>query len=49
LLRTGRLADAPAKRLQDHIYSYTSTQFIDAVQYQVTQPLDGDAATVRGG
>lgn len=36
------------KRLQDYIYSYTSNEFINASQYQVTQSLNGDAATVRG-
>ena len=34
--------------LQDYIYSYSSNEFINASQYQVTQPLNGDAATVRG-
>ncbi|HEU5258804.1 MAG TPA: TonB-dependent receptor [Vicinamibacterales bacterium] len=36
------------KRLQDYIYGFTSTQIINGSQYQVTQPLNGDAATVRG-
>ena len=36
------------KRLQDYIYAFTSTEIISGSQYQVTQPLNGDAATVRG-
>src|SRR5262245_6063342 len=36
------------KRLQDYIYGFTSTQIISGSQYQVSQPLNGDAATVRG-
>src|SRR5262245_30521355 len=36
------------KRLQDYIYTFTSTQIINGSQYQMTQPLNGDAATVRG-
>lgn len=36
------------KRLADYIYSFTLQQSIGATQYQVTQPLNGDAATVRG-
>ena len=36
------------KRLQDYIYGFTSTQIINGSQYQVAQPLNGDAATVRG-
>ncbi len=36
------------KRLQDYIYGFTSMQIINGSQYQVTQPLNGDAATVRG-
>jgi len=36
------------KRLEDYIYIYTVQEQINAVQYQVTQPLNGDTATVRG-
>ena len=36
------------KRLQDYIYTFTSTEMINGSQYQVTQPLNGEAATVRG-
>jgi TonB-dependent receptor len=36
------------KHLDDYIYTYTLTSVLDGVQYQVTQPLNGDAATVRG-
>ena len=36
------------KRLEDYIYAYTLQQAINGVQYQVTQPLNGDAASVRG-
>jgi len=36
------------KHLQDYIYPFTTTEIINATQYQVTQPLNGDAATVRG-
>jgi TonB-dependent receptor len=36
------------KRLEDYIYTYTTPQTLNAVLYQVTQPLNGDAATVRG-
>lgn len=36
------------KRLEDYIYIFTTQQQINSTQYQVTQPLNGDAATVRG-
>ena len=36
------------KNLTDYIYTYTLQQAINGVQYQVTQPLNGDAATLRG-
>ncbi len=36
------------KQLTDYIYTYTPPQTINGVLYQVTQPLNGDAATVRG-
>jgi TonB-dependent receptor len=36
------------KRLEDYIYTYSLQQAINGVQYQVTQPLNGDAATLRG-
>jgi TonB-dependent receptor len=36
------------KKLADYIYSYTLQQQIGALQYQVTQPLNGDAATLHG-
>ena len=36
------------KRLTNYIYSFTLQQSIGGTQYQVTQPLNGDAATVRG-
>jgi TonB-dependent receptor len=36
------------KNLTDYIYTFTLQQQINGVQYQVTQPLNGDAASVRG-
>src|SRR5207247_2094426 len=36
------------KKLTDYIYTFTLQQQINATQYQVTQPLNGEAATVRG-
>jgi TonB-dependent receptor len=36
------------KRLEDYIYTYTTTQIVNGSQYQVTQPLNGGAASVRG-
>ena len=36
------------KRLADYIYVYTYPQLQNNTQYQVTQPLNGEAATVRG-
>jgi TonB-dependent receptor len=36
------------KNLEDYIYSYTLQQSINGTQYQVTQPLNGDSASVRG-
>jgi TonB-dependent receptor len=36
------------KQLTDYIYTYTLQQQIGGVQYQVTQPLNGDSATLRG-
>jgi TonB-dependent receptor len=36
------------KRLDDYIYTYTTTQIVNGSQYQVTQPLNGGAASVRG-
>jgi TonB-dependent receptor len=36
------------KNLTDYIYTFTLQQQINGVQYQVTQPLNGDAATVQG-
>lgn len=36
------------KRLQDYIYVFTADQTIDGSIYHVTQPLNGDEATVRG-
>jgi len=41
-------AGAFYKHLDDYIYTYTLQQQINGSQYQVTQPLNGDAATVRG-
>jgi TonB-dependent receptor len=36
------------KHLTDYIYTYTQQQQINGSQYLVTQPLNGDAATVSG-
>jgi TonB-dependent receptor len=36
------------KHLDDYIYGYTLQQSINGAQYQVTQPLNGDAATLAG-
>ena len=36
------------KNLTDYIYTFTLQQQINGAQYQVTQPLNGEAATVRG-
>jgi TonB-dependent receptor len=36
------------KHLTDYIYVYTLQQSINGVQYQVTQPLNGEAATLTG-
>jgi TonB-dependent receptor len=36
------------KNLNDYIYTFTLQQQINGVQYQVTQPLNGDSASVRG-
>jgi TonB-dependent receptor len=36
------------KNLSDYIYTYALQQQINASQYLVTQPLNGDAATLRG-
>jgi TonB-dependent receptor len=36
------------KRLADYIYVYTTPQTLGATLYQTTQPLNGDAASVRG-
>jgi TonB-dependent receptor len=36
------------KKLTDYIYTFTLQQQINGTQYQVTQPLNGDAATVAG-
>ena len=36
------------KHLDDYIYTYTTQEQINGTQYQVTQPLNGDAASVRG-
>ena len=36
------------KRLNDYIYSFTLQQSIGGTQYQVTQPLNGDTATLQG-
>ncbi len=41
-------AGAFYKNLSDYIYTYTLLQAINGVQYQVTEPLNGDAATVYG-
>jgi TonB-dependent receptor len=36
------------KKLKDYIYQYTLQQAINGAQYQVTQPLNGDDATLTG-
>jgi TonB-dependent receptor len=36
------------KRLEDYLYVYTTQEQINGTQYQVTQPLNGEAATVQG-
>lgn len=36
------------KQLEDYIYVYTLQQQINGIQYQVTQPLNGESATLRG-
>jgi TonB-dependent receptor len=36
------------KRLTDYIYAFTLQQSIGGTQYQVTQPQNGDTASVRG-
>jgi TonB-dependent receptor len=36
------------KNLTDYIYTFTLQQAINGVQYQVTQPLNGEAASIRG-
>jgi TonB-dependent receptor len=36
------------KNIQDYIFNFGTTQTINGVLYQVTQPLNGDSATVRG-
>jgi len=36
------------KRLTDYIYVFRTQETINGVQYQVTQPLNGEAATLRG-
>ena len=36
------------KRLDDYIYTFTTPALIGGTQYQVTQPLNGDEATVQG-
>jgi len=36
------------KHLTDYIYIYTLQQAINGVQYQVTQPLNGESATLTG-
>jgi TonB-dependent receptor len=41
-------AGAFYKRLTDYIYVYTRQQTLDGALFQVTQSLNGDAATVRG-
>lgn len=37
-----------SKRLEDYIYTYTTPQQIAGTQYQATEPLNGDTATIRG-
>ncbi|MES1255921.1 MAG: TonB-dependent receptor [Acidobacteriota bacterium] len=41
-------AGAFYKHLSDYIYTYTQQQQINGAQYLVTQPLNGDAATLAG-
>ena len=41
-------AGAFSKNLSDYIYTYTQQQQLNGLQYLVTQPLNGDAATLRG-
>jgi TonB-dependent receptor len=41
-------AGAFYKNLTDYIYTFTLQQQINGVQYQQTEPLNGDAANVRG-
>src|SRR5262249_4255125 len=36
------------KRLDDYIYTYTLQQTIGDTLYQVTEPLNGDTADIRG-
>ena len=36
------------KNLADYVYLFTTQQNLGGVQYQVTQPLNGDVATIRG-
>src|SRR6185436_9281883 len=36
------------KNLKDYIYTYTVQEQINGSQYQVTQPQNGDAASIRG-
>ena len=36
------------KSLKDYIYAYTLQQIINGAQYQVTEPLNGDTATLTG-
>jgi TonB-dependent receptor len=36
------------KHLADYIYVFTFPQTLDGTLYQVTQPLNGEAATIRG-
>jgi TonB-dependent receptor len=36
------------KNIQDYIFSFASTETINGTLYQVTQPLNGDSASVRG-
>ncbi|MEP7304926.1 MAG: TonB-dependent receptor [Acidobacteriota bacterium] len=41
-------AGAFYKNLADYVYLFTTQQNLGGVQYQVTQPLNGDVATIRG-
>jgi TonB-dependent receptor len=36
------------KRLDDYVFAFTGQTFIGGSQYQVTQPLNGDVASVQG-